>query len=120
MQQSSKRGLLTLLRSDPLARARDLRDALNCILAQISLVHTNTINIILNPNPITVVTKFTPGVIIFTLFCNCLLPAYNTQKKKKRNPSFQISPLSTFSTNYSSAPQLQIPENFKSCTIHNS
>lgn len=60
--------MLTLLRSDLLALARDLREALNCILAQISLVHTNTMNIILNPNPITVITKFIPGVIIFTLF----------------------------------------------------
>lgn len=80
--------MLTLLRSDLFA----LRDILNCIRAQISLVHTNIMNIILKPNPITVITKFVPEDIIFTLFCYCCCLLY------PKNPSSPIlfwnSPLS--------------------------
>lgn len=66
--------ILTMLRSDLYALARDRRDTLKCIRAQMSLVHTNTMNIILKPNPITVITKFIPEDIIFTLsWCCCLL-----------------------------------------------
>lgn len=53
-----------MLKLDLLALRKALLEACNWILAQISLVQTNTINIVLTANPITVITKFTPPDII--------------------------------------------------------
>lgn len=57
-----------MLRSDLEAMATDRRLVeCNIILAQISLVHTNTMNMALNTNPITVITTFIPEDAIFKI-----------------------------------------------------
>lgn len=57
-----------MLISDLDALAKDRLDAFKWILAQISLVQTNTINRVLTVNPITVITKFMPEDIIFFFY----------------------------------------------------
>lgn len=57
---------LTMLRSDLEVIWKERREAFNWIRAQMSLVQTNTINIVLTANPITVITKFIPEDIIFS------------------------------------------------------
>lgn len=107
--------MLTMLKSDPEALAKDLLEAFSWILAQINLVHTNTINKVLTVNPITVITKFMPEDIIF-------MPSSTISTKKKT--SFRLfcffmywhycptNPRITLSV-----PLLQIPDEFfqKSC-----
>lgn len=56
--------MLTPLRSDLEAIGKERLEALRWILAQTSLVQTNTMNKVLTVNPITVITKFTPEDII--------------------------------------------------------
>lgn len=63
------RKMLTRLRLDLDAIAKDLLDAFNWIRAQISLVHTKTMNVMLTANPITVITKFIPEDIMLFNFC---------------------------------------------------
>lgn len=63
--------MLTTLGSDLDALDKDLLDAFKWILAQISLVQTNTMNSVLTANPITVITRFIPEDIIFLLYWWC-------------------------------------------------
>lgn len=56
--------MLTTLRSDLEAVGNDRLEALNWILAQMSLVQTKTINIVLTANPIIVITKLIPEAIM--------------------------------------------------------
>lgn len=76
-----------MLRSDLEVYAEDLLLVKYWILAQINLVHTNTMNIMLTVNPITVITKFTAeDVIFFSQFFSKIatLPS-------NRQPNNQIS-----------------------------
>lgn len=56
--------LFTKLRLDLEAMRKDLLEAFKWIRAQMSLVQTKTMNMVLTANPITVITKLTPDEII--------------------------------------------------------
>lgn len=56
--------LPTKLRLDLEAMRKDLLEAFKWILAQMSLVQTKTMNIVLTAKPITVITKLIPVEII--------------------------------------------------------
>jgi len=75
---------LTTLRSDLEAVGKFLLEARNWILAHISLVQTNTMNIVLTANPITVITRLIPAEIITPSLSYLLRRKESLEREEKR------------------------------------
>lgn len=80
-------------------------DAVKYILAQMSLVHTNTINKELTANPITVITKLIPEDIIFFVLLYLISIVHDNK------PILMLSLLSITPN----VPQPKFQEKYKYC-----
>lgn len=84
-----------MLRSDREARGKERRVLLRWILAQMRRVQTNTMNIVLTANPMTVITRFIPDDIIS--------PTVYSSPRKNKEPEQRSTEIGHF---HSTSPLL--------------